>query len=597
MEKLLEAPLDPELILKKKRSLKRELLKSVPVSSSRTVRIAILGGSTTTLVRDMLELFLLKRGIRPSFYESEYNKWYEDGAFGNEEFDAFRPEIAVIYTSVVNLDLPEGNEPAADLETRVGQEIQRYRRVWSHLSETYHCMIIQNNFDEPIIRNYGSFDCVHPTGTVSFVQRMNEKFAAEAAGNRALVIHDLHYLCARIGLDQWYDQNFYYLYKSATTFSSVPLIGESLAALVQAILGMSRKCLVLDLDNTLWGGVVSEDGVDGLVLGHETALGEAFLAWQKYILRLKARGVILAVCSKNDEDIAKSGFTHPDSLLKVDDFAAFVTNWEPKSANIVRLAGELNIGTDSLVFIDDNPAEREIVRRQVPEVAVPEVVGGEPSSYIAAVEDGHYFETISLSEDDLSRNASYRANRERHALEITSGSYDEYLQSLAMTAEIAPFRDVYLERIAQLTNKSNQFNLTTRRYTQEEITEIAEDPRYLTLYGRLADIFGDNGLVSVIIGEKEESRLHIRLWLMSCRVLKRGMEFAMLDALAERAREAGMTELIGYYFPTKKNAMVKDLYRTFGFALVSESEEGSTWKLSLEEPYAKRSRFIEVKGE
>ncbi|HXH41289.1 MAG TPA: HAD-IIIC family phosphatase, partial [Thermoanaerobaculia bacterium] len=329
-------------------------------------------------------------------------------------------------------------------------------------------------------------------------------------------------------------------------------------------------------------------------IGRETPEGEAFTAFQKYCLDLQQRGILLAVCSKNDEAIAREGFEHPASVLRVEHLSAFAANWEPKSENIPRIAAALNIGLDSMVFVDDNPAERAIVRAQLPAVAVPEV-GDDVSRFSLILDRGGYFDVVSLSSDDINRNAQYAANEERAALSSTYASYGEYLTALAMRAEIAPFRDVYIERITQLTNKTNQFNLTTRRYTITEIAQIASDTRYLTLYGRLTDRFGDNGLVSVIIGRKEDSVLHIDLWLMSCRVIQREMELAMLDALIERARDAGIETLTGYYLRTPKNNMVADHYEKLGFARVSLADDGSRseWSLELQPDYSPRNTHIE----
>ena len=297
-------------------------------------------------------------------------------------------------------------------------------------------------------------------------------------------------------------------------------------------------------------------------------------------MQLKNRGIILAVCSKNEEEIARSGFDHPDSVLHADDFVAFRANWEPKNINLAEIAKEINIGTDSLVFIDDNPAERQLIRETMPEVAVPEVDPSDVFAFIRAIEGAGYFEPVAISEDDRNRSKTYRENRERQALENSAATYDEFLVSLAMEAEIDAFRPVYFDRIAQLTNKTNQFNLTTRRYTRAEIEQMAKDGRFITLYGRLTDKFGDNGLISVVVGEKRKDELHILLWLMSCRVLKRGMEYAMLD-------------VVGYYCPTKKNKMVADMYRDFGFVLREENGEGTVWEMELA-GYEKKNRFIHI---
>ncbi len=368
-----------------------------------------------------------------------------------------------------------------------------------------------------------------------------------------------------------------------------------MAAIFRAIYGRSRKCLVLDLDNTLWGGVIGDDGVDRIRIGKETAEAEAFTAFQQYCKRIRQRGVLLAVCSKNTDAIAREGFRHPDSVLSLEDFAAFRANWEPKHENLLAIARELNIGVDSLVFVDDNPAERAIVAAQLPAVAVPDV-GSDVTQFIRVIERERYFESVRLSSDDVARASQYAANAQRVEAESRFASYGEYLDSLQMQAEIGPFTPVYMDRIAQLINKTNQWNLTTRRYTRGEVDRVAEAPDHVTLYGKLADVFGDNGLISIIIGRREGAALHVDTWLMSCRVLKRDMELAMLDALVACAQRLGLHSLIGTYLRTEKNGMVSDHYEKLGFQCTARAEDGSasTWRLNLADGYRPRNTHIKV---
>lgn len=592
VEKLLTYPYDNEMLLRKQKSLRRMLAERSEGLTEK--RIAILGGSTTETIKNLLEVFLLHAGIMPRVYESEYNKYYEDAIFDNPELDAFRPEIVIVFTSVVNIiDMPTIEDDDSVVQKKLDRETQRFQEIWGSLERKYHAVIIQNNMDLPYEAPLGSLEDTASFGTYRFVEALNERFANCARNQENFYIHDLHGLSARIGLNRWHQRSQYYAYKFAMNYDVMPDVALGLAKIIRGILGKNKKCLVLDLDNTLWGGVIGDDGVNGIEIGHETPLAEAYTAFQEYVLKLKMRGVILAVCSKNEEDVARSGFNHPDSVLHVDDFVSFRANWEPKNINLAAIAKEINIGTDSLVFIDDNPAERLLVRATMPEVAVPEVDPTDVFSFIRALEGAGYFEPVTISEDDKKRNETYKENKERQALEKSVANYDEFLASLSMEAEIDEFRPVYFDRIAQLTNKTNQFNLTTRRYTRAEIEQIAQDGKYITLYGRLTDRFGDNGLISVVIGEKKEGKLHILLWLMSCRVLKRGMEHAMLDALAEKARTGGCQKLVGYYYPTKKNKMVADMYRDFGFSQQEDDGEGTAWEMDLAR-YEKKNQFINV---
>jgi FkbH-like protein len=397
-----------------------------------------------------------------------------------------------------------------------------------------------------------------------------------------------------MGLNHWFDWDRYFSYKILMTPEGNAAVARSLASLVRAIYGKSRKVLVLDLDNTIWGGVIGDDGVDKIQIGRETPVAEAYAAFQEYCLSLQKRGILLAVCSKNDEEIAKQGFEHPDSVLKLEHISCFKANWEPKHENILAIARELNLGADSFVFVDDNPAERAIVEAQIAGIAVPDI-GNEVSRYAAVIEEGRYFEPISVSQEDLSRAALYRSNSERTKFEAAFANYGEYLDSLDMSAEIERFKPLYLERIAQLTNKSNQFNLTTRRYTLAEMEAISRDERYIGIYGKLSDRFGDNGLISIVLGRCEQDVLHIDLWLMSCRVLKRDMELAMLDTLVEHARTANLMTLRGYYLPTSKNAMVADHYEKLGFLNVSVDPDtkNSVWTLDIPS-YTPRNQHIRI---
>ena len=591
IQEIFTYPFDFEWILRKQKSIKRNLLARKEISYIPS-RIAILGGSTVDDIKNVLELFLLESGIKPTFYQSEYNKFYEDAVFGNAELDAFKPEIVVVFTSVVNIiNWPCVTDHQTDVKQKLTAEYERFCAVWDALKSRYNAVIIQNTFDFPYENDIGSLAVVK--GRNRFVADLNKKLAAYADEHEGFYLHDLQGLSARVGLRKWHNPIQYAAYKFAMDYDIMPEVSLGLAKIVRTILGKAKKCLVLDLDNTLWGGVIGDDGVENIKIGHETPAAEAYTAWQEYVLRLKERGIILAVCSKNEDDVAKSGFAHPDSVLKLNDFAAFKANWMPKNENIAAIAREINIGTDSLVFIDDNPAERQIVRDTMPEVAVPEVDGSDVFSYIRAIEEAGYFEVVMVSDDDLKRNENYQANKARQELSATAASYDDFLKSLNMTAEIDSFKPVYFDRIAQLTGKTNQFNLTTRRYTRADIESMANNQHYITLYGRLTDKFGDNGLISVIIGEKKQNGLHILLWLMSCRVLKRGMEECMLDILAAKAKSVGCTKLIGYYYPTKKNKMVADMYASFGFKNIGIDGDGSVWELPLE-GYEPKGKYIEI---
>ncbi|SFP34713.1 HAD-superfamily phosphatase, subfamily IIIC/FkbH-like domain-containing protein [Butyrivibrio proteoclasticus] len=595
--KELEYPFDSSYIMKKSKSLKKALLSD---GSDRIhKKIAVLGGSTTHDIIRILELFLLNYGIEPEFYESEYGQYWQDAMFPGELND-FGPDIIYIHTSNRNItEFPTMDDSKEVVDEKLRKTYQHFETMWKKLSDTYHCPIIQNNFEAPFYRLLGNRDFFDIHGRLSFINRLNEKFAeyARKASDSAesFFINDINYISSCYGLDQWSDPLAWHMYKYALCIPAIPTLSFNVANIIKSIYGKNKKGLVLDLDNTLWGGVVGDDGVDGIEIGQETNLGQVYAEFQNYVKMQKNIGVLLTVDSKNDQENAIAGLNHPDGSLKPEDFVAIKANWEPKSENMKAIAKELNILPESLVFVDDNPAERAIVEGQIKGAAVPEI--DSPEHYIRIIDHAGFFEATSVSDDDRKRNEMYMANKKRTELEESFTDYSEYLKSLEMEAEIAPFEKMYMPRIAQLTNKSNQFNLTTKRYTQDDIEKTAADDSNITLYGRLKDRFGDNGIVSLVIGNiRSDAELHIDLWLMSCRVLKRDMEFAMMDALVKKALERGVKTIYGYYYPTAKNKMVKEFYDIQGFELVSEDAEGNkTYKLDISQNYENKNKVIEVK--
>ena len=591
----LEYPFNSDWILKKKKSIKRELL-SEDNGTFVEKRIAILGGSTTNDIKNVLELFLLNYGIRPMFYESEYNQYYEDGMFPNPVLEEFSPDIIYIHTSNRNIvDYPELSDSREEVQQKYDVIIERFEGLWTHISDTYHCPIIQNNFELPFYRLMGNKEASDYRGKINFISRLNMAFGDYAQSHEDFFIHDINYESASYGLDKWADPFYWHMYKYAMCVPAIPYVSFNLARIIKSIFGKNKKVLNLDLDNTLWGGIIGDDGVDNIEIGQETSLGQTYAEFQDYIRQQKQLGILLTVNSKNDEKNAVAGFERPDSVLKREDFVSFKANWEPKSHNLMATAEELNLLPESFVFVDDNPAEREIIHQQIQGVAAPDM--GLVENYIRVLDKSGFFEVTTLSEDDIRRNQMYQANEMRKQVQATYTDYGEYLTSLEMKGTIGEFEPIYMSRISQLTNKSNQFNLTTRRYSQTEIEETASDPMNITLYGKLEDKFGDNGVVSVVIGKRKGNTLHIDLWLMSCRVLKRDMEFAMMDELVEKCQSTGITKIVGYYYPTAKNGMVKDFYAMQGFVKVAEDETGNTvWEYVVTSQYEKKNKVIEVNG-
>ena len=590
----LEYPLNGEDILRRKKKIKRMLLEEIAVDTCVYTKVAILGGSTTSEVKDCLELFLLNEGISPSFYESLYNNYFEDAVFENENLKMFSPDIVYIHTSNRNIcKWPELKDSNDTVDKMLEEEYQRFELIWESLREKYNCIIIQNNMELPFYRQMGNKEACDYRGRINYINRLNERFYEYARTHENFYISDINYLSANYGLEKWSNPYFWYMFKYALNIEAIPYLAKNISHIIKAIYGKNKKAMALDLDNTLWGGVIGEDGLENLAIGQESAQGQAYLEFQRFLKFYRDMGILLNVCSKNDEALAIDGLQNTSGILRPDDFMVIKANWEAKSQNIVEIAKELNVMRDSIVFIDDNPAEREIVRQQLPEVSVPEISNVE--NYIKEIEGNGYFELIKLSEDDLNRNQMYKANVERMQQSVKFTDYKEYLRSLEMVATVKPFSVDDLSRIVQLVNKTNQFNLTTKRYTQTEIEQFMASENYITLSARLTDKFGDNGMVGLFVGRIEEDVLHVDLCLMSCRVLKRDLEKAMLDVVIKACQSKDIKEIRGYYYPTAKNGLVKDFYSECGFEKCFEDSAGNTqWKKIVDNRFLKMNDVIIV---
>ncbi len=589
----LEYPFDVEYLIKNKKKIKRELLEK---GNFLEKNIAILGGSTTSEIKNMLEIFLLNYGIKPTFYESEYNKFYEDAMFGNEELDNFHPDIIYIHTTNRNIiEYPSMLDDENTVNEMLNSEYEKFRKMWNKLFEKFNATIIQNNFEYPFFRLLGNKDASDIHGRINFITRLNQKFYDYANTTKNFFINDINYISSCYGLDKWADQLYWNMYKYAMEVSAIPYLSFNIANIIKSIYGKNKKALVLDLDNTLWGGIVGDDGVENLAIGPEVPSGQVYAEFQNYLKEQRNLGVLLNVNSKNEYENAIAGLNHPAGVLKPDDFIIIKANWEPKNINIKAIAEELNLGADSFVFVDDNPAERQICKSYVDGIATPNI--DTPENYIRILDHNGYFEITNFSTEDLKKNALYKDNAKRSQMMATFDNYEDYLLSLKMKAEISSFKPIYLERIAQLSNKSNQFNLTTKRYSLADIEAVNNDDNYIKLYGKLEDIFGDNGVITVVIGNiKNNDELHIDLWIMSCRVLKRNMEYAMLDSLVKKAKERNIKTIYGYYYPTQKNKMVSDFYKLQGFEEISCDDKGNkVYKLDISNGYKNKNNVIEVK--
>jgi FkbH-like protein len=418
---------------------------------------------------------------------------------------------------------------------------------------------------------------------------LNQKLLERTAAENVLLL-DLDWWANQLGTRNLVDRMLWHQAKQEISPAQAPIYGDLVARQLAAIRGLSSKCLVLDLDNTLWGGVIGDDGLDGIVLGQGSALGEAYVAFQHYVKKLADRGVILAVSSKNDPEIARAAFAeHPEMILKLDDIAVFEASWTEKPASVQKIAAHLNINVDSLVFFDDNPFERAMMRETLPSVAVPEVPEA-VELYGHCIVDAGYFESVAFTSDDVQRNSQYISNRKRQELQEESVDLDTFLHNLEMEIEIGAFDTRNLSRIVQLINKTNQFNLTTRRYTEAEIRRLMTENSVETFYARLRDRFGDNGIISVAItrmdGQNDKTEMEIDTWLMSCRVLGRRVEDVMLSVIVDAARRRNASALRGEYIKTPKNGLVRDHFKKLGFLPASDANDNADcmdWVLRVDD--------------
>lgn len=590
MENMLLYPIDSNYIIRKKNMLRKALASN---NYDISLKIAILGGSTTSEIKNCLEIFLLNEGIKVEFYESDYNKYYEDALF-SKDLESFSPDVIYIHTNYRNIerfpDIYDSDDIVQDL---LNHEIDKYTCIWKSLKDKFNCVIIQNNFEYPKNRIMGNYDRTAITGRLNFINRLNEQFSFFARNNSGFYINDINYLSALIGLDKWEDSVLWYSYKYAISYDSIVLLSKSIANIIKSIYGKNKKCLVLDLDNTLWGGVIGEDGVEHIRIGNESAEGEAYADFQKYLLQLKKMGVSLAIASKNDEVMAKEGLDNKNMLLKESDFINIKANWNSKDLSIREIASEINIGLDSIVFVDDNPAERSLVNGNIDGVSVPDI-GDDIIDYIKHIDRNGYFEVTNLSLEDSKRAEYYEKNKIRENESKKFLKYEDFLKSLDMIADIGFAKDEYIDRIVQLINKTNQFNLTTKRYRISDVENFIKSDNYIVVYGRLKDKYGDNGLVTVVIGKIFKNELYIDIWLMSCRVLKRDLEKAVFDFIVEYCKNNDIKTIHGCYLKTKKNGMVEDFYSNLGFTGLFRDDVKSEWLIDVSSIDENQNNVIKV---
>lgn len=527
-------------------------------------RLAVLGDCATQQLSVALRGESVRRDFPLTVYDADYDQMEALILDDHSALYEFAPDYILIYSCTQKLRLRYEDTPTAERSQFAERELERFCGLWSKLSANSKAKIIMFDFPEPDDAVFGSYSLRTPISFAYQCRRLNFLLGEAMAQSYPNVCPAaLSRIQNQLGRENFCDARMWYLAKMSMQTETLPYAASMVLDIVLATQGKIKKCVICDLDNTLWGGVIGDDGVDGIQLG-ELGTGPAFVALQRYLKSLKERGILLAICSKNNEDTAKEPFLHhPDMVLRLEDIAMFVANWENKAENIRKIQETLNIGMDSLVFLDDNAFERNLVRGMLPEVTVPELPE-DPALVPAFLENLHLFEAAGFSEEDGARTAQYRAEAERRAAQSTFADYDSYLTSLEMRGKIAPFDSFHYARIAQLTQRSNQFNLRTVRYTDAEIEALAKNPDYVTRYMTLSDRFGDHGLISVVILKKHDDAMFIDTWLMSCRVLRRGVEQCLFDAVVALTLQEGCQKLFAEYIPTAKNKMVEHFYEECG---------------------------------
>ena len=545
-------------------------------------RLAVVSNSTLDFIVPSLEASALRHGIVLTCIKADYGQVLQevlspDSLLYREPLDAVL--IAVDYR-YLPLQSTYGDAPAA--AAAVQDTLNHFDALRNAVRRNSGAISILQTFALPPETLFGSFDSVLPGTQRQLLTAINKGLVESVYGTEDLIV-DIAGLAENIGLARWHSPAQWNMAKLPFADEFVPVYADYVARVVGALRGKSRRCLILDLDNTLWGGVIGDDGLEGIKIAQGDSTGEAYLSVQRMALALRERGVVLAISSKNNDNTARSPFrNHPEMLLREDHLAVFQANWNDKATNIKAIAEELSLGLDAMVFLDDNPVERGLVRQLLPQVAVPELPA-DPALYARTLSAAGYFESVTFSQEDAKRADFYQDNARRVTLQKQAGNIDDYLASLNMEIFFQPFDKTGRSRIAQLVNKSNQYNLTTRRYTEAEIAQAEADPNCFTLQVRLTDIFGDNGMICVVICRKTEPKVwEIDTWLMSCRVLGRGVQQMVLKEILRHAAANGIDRLIGIYMPSTRNQMVENHYPLLGFESIDSKSDGSTrWSLQV----------------
>ena len=548
------------------------------------ITIALVGDGSHELIVDALAGTAARHGIHLSVVEVPFNSGEMMALDAASPLQRARPDVVVLnFTYRAFRHVPDtAFDDRETSQVLIDEAVGRIRAMCHGIRTGCGASVILQTIPRPAATLFGGFDRLLPGTPLSILEGINRGILELARSPNLLL--DIAALSESVGLDAWHDQSHWHGFKLPFSQRLVPLYADHVTRTLAAMRGLTRKCLVLDLDNTLWGGVIGDDGIEGIRLGQGLADGEAFLDVQRMAKQLRQRGIILAVSSKNTDAVARQPFRdHPDMILSEPDITVFQANWSDKAQNLEAIARTLEIGLDALVLLDDNPAERELVRQRLPQVGVPELPD-DPALYPQTLLASGLFDAVSYSDEDGKRADMYAVRTMVADLKGGSADLGSFLESLEMIITFAPFDARSRSRIAQLINKSNQFNLTTRRYTEADVQSMETAPDVFTLQVRLKDKFIDHGMIGVVICRSPgPGTWEIDTWLMSCRVLGRRVEEAALNEIVERAAEKNVTTLIGRYIASGRNAMVADHYQSLGFQLVEKTDVHSTWTFPVNE--------------
>jgi FkbH-like protein len=541
------------------------------------VRLAVLGDSATQHYCQALTAAMKLRGVWPELYEAEFDTIRQEVLDPDSRFHAHHPQFVILFNTVQALE--SRFVAAADKSRLADDTIEDMRAVWDAIRARHAATIVQHNFAIPVTRPYGNQTIAYSETFAGAVHRINHRLLIDVAAGQIRLI-DTESQAAYHGKKNWFDERLWCQARQALSPALLPPLVKSVSDTVLADLGIGLvKCIVVDLDNTMWGGILGDDGIERIEIGH-TEVGLAFLRFQQALVEIRERGVLLAVCSKNHESAVLDALdNHPDMLLRSSDFVAIVANYDDKVSGLMAIRERLNIGFDSFVFLDDSPFERDIVRNAVPEIQVPDLAE-DPADVVKSLAPWNLFEGRAATTEDHARLALYQADAGRKILKARFAGLGDYLRDLSMIGEVLPIDAFTLPRVSQLIQRSNQFNLTTIRYSEPDLAAIDHDQNAEAFCLRLTDRLGDNGVIAALILRHAGADMVIDSWVMSCRVLGRTVEEFTLEEVVGRARRAGCTRVIGRYIPTAKNGLVAGLYRRLGFT--QESQAGDTQLSVLE---------------